>query len=219
MDEEKLRDAFQKIKEDISYLASQIELLTNEIYEIKRTSYQTDTLNRQTDRQETQTVPQEEGGFKDQDFKVSIGNGGVQTDRQTNQQTDRQTEKFALSTMPEATKKDQLAQIDKVAEVLGSLDKLKKELRSQFKKLTNQEMLVFSTLYQLTDQGLIADYSLLSSKTGLSESSIRDYILKIIKKGIPLEKTKENNKKVTLSIPQDFKRMASLSTINSLREL
>jgi hypothetical protein len=234
MDEEKLKEAFQRIKEDISNLSYQIELLTSEIYEIKRTSYKTDIPDRQTDRQKTQTVPYEVEGSKPLDSKVSIGNQGVQTDRQTNRQTDRQTEKFALSSIKtsqgieetgsfelsnKAPLKDPISKIDKVADVLSSLDNLKKDLRSQFKKLTAQEMLVFSKLYEITDQGLIADYSLLSAKTKLSESSIRDYIQKIIKKGIPIEKIKENNKKVTLSISQDFKRMATLSTINTLREL
>jgi len=42
---------------------------------------------------------------------------------------------------------------------------------------------------------------------------------KIIKKGVPVVKSKENNKKVTLSIPPEFKKMASLQSIISLREL
>jgi predicted transcriptional regulator len=106
-----------------------------------------------------------------------------------------------------------------VSETLSQLDDLKKAIRQQFKVLTNQEMLVFSTLYQLEEQGFTVDYSLISQKLSLSESSIRDYILRIIKKGIPIQKTKENNKKVFLSISSDLKNIASLSTIIQLREL
>ncbi len=80
-------------------------------------------------------------------------------------------------------------------------------------------MLVFSTIYQLEEQGFIVDYPLLASKLSLSESSIRDYTLKIIKKGIPLLKNKENNKKITLSISLDLKKIASLNTILQLREI
>jgi DNA-binding transcriptional regulator LsrR (DeoR family) len=60
---------------------------------------------------------------------------------------------------------------------------------------------------------------LISQKLGLSESSIRDYTHKIIKKGVPLIKIKENNKKVTLSVAQDLKKIASLQTILALRNL
>jgi predicted transcriptional regulator len=219
MDEERLKDAFRRVKEDISNLTYQIELLTNEIYEIKRTSLQKIMSDRQTDRQKNQTVPQEVEGLKLSNSKVSIGNQGVQTDKQTNRQTDKQSKKFALSSDSSNQVEDKVSRIDKVAEVLDSLDSLKKDLRSKFKKLTTQEMIVFSTLYQLSEEGFTVDYPLVASKTNLSESSIRDYVQKLIRKGIPVDKKKENNKKVVLSIPLEFKRMASLQTILSLREI
>ena len=212
---EAIKSAFAKIKEDILNLQSQILSIKNTLEEIKRTLQQTDRQINPTDTSDRQTNRHVQEALKLQNLAFSTRNEGVQTDRQTDQQTDRKEQKFVLSKSSEA-KKDQ---IDAVAEVLGSLDKLKRDLRFKFKKLTAQEMLVFSTLYHLTDQGLIVDYSLLSSKTNLSESSIRDYVQKIIRKGVPLSKTKENNKKVILSIPQDFKRIASLQTINSLRKL
>ena len=80
-------------------------------------------------------------------------------------------------------------------------------------------MLIYSTIYQLEDQGFMVDYSILAQKTSLTEISIRDYIRKILQKDIPLLKSKESNKKVILSIPQDLKRIASISTINQLRSL
>ena len=103
--------------------------------------------------------------------------------------------------------------------MLNSLDTIKKELRTQFKRLTNQEMLVFSTIYQLEEEGFSVDYPLLAKKTNLSESSIRDYIQKLVKKSIPLLKYKENNRRVILAIPLEFKKITSLSNILSLREL
>jgi len=74
-------------------------------------------------------------------------------------------------------------------------------------------------LYSLENEGNEVDYPLLSSKLKLSESSIRDYILKIQKKGIPITKEKLNNKRVILHISQDLKKIASLDTILKLREL
>jgi len=110
-------------------------------------------------------------------------------------------------------KEDKISHLERVSEVLNSLDTIKKEIRTKFKHLTIQEMTVFSTIYELEDKGFIVDYSLISSKLDLSESSIRDYVQKIIKKGIPITKTKENNKKILVSIDPNLKKIASLETI------
>ena len=109
--------------------------------------------------------------------------------------------------------------MEKVTEILNSLGDLKKDLRKQFKQLTPQEMSIFSLIYELTDQKIEVNYPILSSKTNLTESSIRDYVQKLVKKGIPLQKTKENNKRVTLFLPEEFKKIASLETIALLRSL
>jgi biotin operon repressor len=63
------------------------------------------------------------------------------------------------------------------------------------------------------------DYKSLSERLNLSESSIRDYIGKLINKGIPVEKKKINNKSIQLSISQNLKKIATLSTILTLRGL
>ena len=253
MAEDKIKEAFQKVKEDMILLLEQLNSITEEIKSLKRTFRQTDRqTNRQTDNffmqtqgpaipTDTQTYQTTQKNMiikqplevpKWQNSNISTGNRGVQTDRQTNQQTDRQTnnykylststqhpsesnQKFALN----ETTEDPVTKIGKVAELINSLDALKKDLRRQFKRLTPQEMLVYSTIYQLTDQAIDVDYSILSKKTGLSESSIRDYVQKLLKKGIPLEKTRENNKRILLAVPPEFKRMTSLETIISLRSI
>ena len=46
-----------------------------------------------------------------------------------------------------------------------------------------------------------------------------ELIHKIIKKGIPIDKLKQDNKKIILKIPDDLKRIASLQTIKTLREI
>ena len=81
-------------------------------------------------------------------------------------------------------------------------------------------MIVFTTIYQLEEQNQDEiDYKTLSNKLKLSQSSIRDYIQRMINKGIPIHKNKINNKKITLSISPDLKKIASLPTIIRLREL
>ena len=105
-------------------------------------------------------------------------------------------------------------------EILESLDALKKEIRLKFKRITQQEMLVFSTIYQLEEQDPNSvTYRQIALKLKLSESSIRDYVLRMINKGIPIKKHKINNKKLILSISPELKKIATLSTIIRLREL
>jgi len=155
--------------------------------------------------------------LKKQNLGISTGNRGVPTDRQTNRQTNRHI--IQHITAQEIEKKPIENHLDKAKEILDSLDALKKDVRIKFKRLTEKEMQVFSLLYSLEQQGEIVDYPLLSSKLNLSESSIRDYIGKIQKKGIPIIKEKINNKKILLHISPDLKKIASLDTIIKLREI
>ena len=80
-------------------------------------------------------------------------------------------------------------------------------------------MLVFSTIYQLEEEKGYTDYKSISNKLNLTESSIRDYIGKLIKKGIPIDKNKVNNKNIQVSISDNLKKIASLQTILHLRDL
>jgi len=241
--ENQIKESFQKVKEDISVLkkainilSEEIEMQRNAIEELnecfKRTLIQAQESSRQTDRQVFPTDKPPLKAPKTENLPISTGNGGVPADRQTDRQTDRQVQKFALYTklLPTSpthqnptqkifTKEDKISQIEQVTNVLSSLDTLKKELRAKFKRLTQQEMAIFATIYQLEEEENSVDYSLLAQKLSLTESSIRDYIQKIIKKGIPVDKTKQNNKKITLSIPKEFRQIAPLDTILALREL
>jgi transcriptional regulator len=232
MEKDPIKSAFSKVKEDIINLQSQIQTLTQEIHELKRTLTHTDrptdtsTVRQITPthskynqtQQENPLIKQQEEAPNQQNITISTGNEGVQTDRQTIRQTDRQQQKFALDNIS-LINKDKISNIEKVSEVLNSLDSIKKDLRAQFKKVTTQELLIFSTIYRLEEQGLTVDYSLLAEKTSLTQSSIRDYVQNLIKKGIPIIKSKENNKKITLSIPHNLKKIASLETILQLRDL
>ena len=81
-------------------------------------------------------------------------------------------------------------------------------------------MLVFSTIYQLEEQSPnTVTYKEIALKLGLSESSIRDYVQRMMNKGISIKKNKINNKTLILSISPELKRIATLSTIIKLREL
>ena len=221
MDEEKIRQAFSKAKKDIFSLKFQLTEIQSEIQEIKRTldrqsDSQTDRHINQTQDNQTSThnfsstynLPLE--ALKPQNTHFSTGNRGVSTDRQTLRQTDRHTQKFALN--------QESAQPKDMAHLVDSLTTIKSELKQKFKSLTKQEFLVFSLIYQLEEEGNTVDYSLLSDKLSLTESSARDYVQRMIKKQIPIVKTRENNKRILLTISPELKKLLTLSTILQIRD-
>ncbi len=241
MNESIIKEAFQKVKEDIFYLGNEMNSLKQDILDIKTeikliSSFIEDIklreiqqINRQTLQQthyptnqhinqtenpiptDTPTLPHEIGGLISPYKPVSTGNGGVPTDKPTDRQTNQQTGLSSINSKP--------ISLDRAQELLESLDSMRKEVRFKFKRLTTQEMQVFSLLYDLEDKGFIVDYKLIADNLKLSESSIRDYIGKIQKKGIPITKEKQNNKRVLLHISSDLKKIASLQTILNLREI
>ncbi len=229
-----IKNAFQKVKQDIDSLKQEINFLKLNLTETREkmieiceiikqinqrandpdkntlinTSTDRDIISTNSTHPSTHNLPL--GALKHSNMLISIGNQGVSTDKQTNRQTDKHTEN---------TPKNKKDSIDNAIEILNSLDNIKKEIRLKFKRLTNQELLVFSAIYQLDEEIGYSDYQTLSKRLNLSESSIRDYVRRIIKKEIPVEKNKINNKNIQLSISQNLKKIASLPTILQLREL
>ena len=239
-----IKEAFSKVKQDIFYLGEELNNIKNELIELKtelklisnfiedikikqiqQTNRPTQTptiqhINSNTSQIPTDnpTLPSEIIGLLSPNNQSSIGNQGVPTNKQTNQQTNQHIIP-TLKIQEKSIKKPIDNTFDKATEILSNLDNIRKEVRIKFKRLTQQEMQVFSVLYSLEEQGEEADFKLISEKMNLSESSIREYILKLQRKGIPITKEKLNNKRVILHISQDLKKIASLSTIMQLREL
>ncbi len=206
---DQIKDAFRKVKEDIESLKQEIAKLSFEIKEIQDLMFKYIPTHNIQKSLNSQSIPTDNPPFnalKTQILHISTGNEGVPTDKQTDKQTDQQI-KINKNSMENAL------------EILNSLDNIKKEIRLKFKDLTEQEFLVFSILYQFDENGINCDYKTLSQKLNLSESSVRDYIGKLMKKGIPVDKTKIKNKNILLSISPNLKKIASLNTILQLREL
>lgn len=129
----------------------------------------------------------------------STGNRGVPTDRQTDNKAAEQAK--------EGVNQDMLAMVES----------LKSDLKIKFRNMTKQEFKVFSAIYILEEQGEV-DYKTLAGHLGLTEGSIRDYMMKLQNKGIPVVKTKVNNKKVLLNVRQELRQIASLSALMQIRE-
>jgi hypothetical protein len=199
-----IENLYKEIREKGSYNPSNNYQTSNSVNQTNNSSFQTNRQTNQTDKLFFKPL-------KGQTLGISNGNKGVSTDKQTNQQTNRQINKEDFSTK----KRD----LDEANELLESLDSLKKELRLKFKNLTDQELLVFSTIYQLEEEKGYSNYKILSSRLNLSESSIRDYVRRLLSKGIPLEKNKINNKEVKISISPNLKKIASLEAILKLKNL
>jgi chromosome segregation ATPase len=247
-----LREAFARVKKDISCLGSEFYSLKNDFIDLKNslliinesidslkleimdlkdalkkpTHIPTDSLNYQTNLEtptHIPTVPMEERGLKYPNLDISTRNGGVPTDRQTDQQTDIKRSFLIApsnSNPDSGSEKPLNKHIQEAEDILNSLDALKKEIRLKFKQLTSQEMLIFSTIYQLeTEFPEGIEYRQIATKLKLSESSIRDYIKKLTQKGIPIDKIKLNNKKILLKISFKLKNIAPLETLIRLREL
>ena len=230
----------QALSENRSQMKDICEILSKLIE--KQTS--THNLLIQTLSTHPSTLPQEIEGLKSQNLGISTGNEGVPTDRQTHQQTDTSTHNLPQNPLKntlediqntqntqnheqyqntlqnqEIPKKTSNFEVDNAIKILESLDSIKKEIRLKFKRLTEQEWKIFSTLYLLEEENESVNYRDISLKLGLTESSIRDYIGRLIKKGIPIEKNKINNKSIALSVSNNLKKIASLSTIMKLRDL
>jgi hypothetical protein len=232
-----IKEAFQRIKEDIEDLRQEIFNIKNQLNDpnqqpiqqssekpqqytqnIQQTPHSDQTMPVQTPTQtpsqtdtptHNPTIQHIVQPLKQPNMAFSIGNEGVPTDKPTDRQTNQQTDKT-----------HSIDDFERANEILANLDSIKKGIRLKFKRLTTQEMLVFSTLYGLEEQNIEEiTYKLIANNLNLSESSIRDYVNKLINKGIPLIKVRQNNKKITLRVSPDLQNIASLSTIIKLREL
>lgn len=208
-----IKEAFGKVKEDIDGLRNEIYDLNLQIQGISEELIKLNAFSNPTQTSQNPAIPTHIPTnqhifkpLKAQILPISIGSQGVPTNQQTNKPTNQHTQKSQDI-------------IDSAAEILDSLDNAKKEIRLKFKRLTEQEFLVFSTLYSLDEQTSYVDYKDLAQNMGLTEASIRDYVGKLIRKGIPVEKQRINNKNIKLSISQNLKKIATLSTILQLREI
>lgn len=206
---EQIKEAFYKVKQDIEYLKKEVLLLNKELIEtreslieicevLKGISRKTEESKKETLKEEIPTPPLlnqtdpfyspthnlPQRPLNTQNIGISTGNQGVPTDKQTNQQANQQTDKGSYNIKNSL----QDNSINNAVQIIESLDNLKKEIRLKFKLLTEQELLVFSTVYQSSEERGYTDYKSLSEKLNLTESSIRDYIGRLIKKRDPRRK-------------------------------
>jgi DNA-directed RNA polymerase sigma subunit (sigma70/sigma32) len=215
---DKIKDAFSKIKMDITFLSNELKDIKEMLTEITSKEEKTTELNKTNnfgfqDLHEINSDNQTDTNHHNHPLEAlktpfqyfSKGNEGVSTDRQTDRQTDNPSKPRRLEGLS-------------TEEVVSELQIVREDLKKVILSLTTQELTVFCTVYSLEDKGFSKiTYSLIAKELGLTESSIRDYITRLFKKKAPLEKKKINNKQVSLRVSPGIKVITSLSSIISLK--
>ncbi|MBS3073789.1 hypothetical protein J4465_03285 [Candidatus Pacearchaeota archaeon] len=238
MDEKVLRESFEKIKEDMLFLSREILDLKEELIKISQTLSEINVNKDSTKNQQIQHISSTNskvyGGIKPY-FRESKGNDGVPADSQQTVSTypaqlkrtfnmggqtidkTRILQKIQEEIMGEKNKEEIESKNNMELKQLSDLvSNLKKELKDKFKGLSKQEFSIFSALYSLEEQSKEISYKDLAISTGLTESSIRDYISRLIHKGIPIIKEKVNNKTVMLRISPELRNISTLDILSRI---
>ncbi|MEM1535734.1 MAG: winged helix-turn-helix domain-containing protein [Candidatus Pacearchaeota archaeon] len=210
---DKLKEAFDRVKQDIFELKQEINLLKAQIDQIYsflaqiKQIQESNTFQQKIQHIDTsffaKTAKNEELSLN---FQSSKGNEGVPTDQQTNRQTpNRQPTDELKRTFYVSSSQSKEAIINNL-----------KFFQRKFQDLTKQEFFIFSALYILSEKRKVT-YKDIALKTNLSESSVRDYVLRLIKKGVPIMREKLNNKQILLEVPREFRELMPLDVLAKIR--
>ncbi|MBU2634157.1 MAG: hypothetical protein KJ674_02845 [Nanoarchaeota archaeon] len=188
--EQRLRNSFLNVKKEINSLKEEIEHLKYNLIEEKKQNI--DLKNQLKENLDKSTEIKAISPSLD---KSSIGNKGVM-------------HSFIHSFTSYADKQTL------------NIQNFKESFEIMFKTLPKQEFLTFLTIYQLEDDlKRPITYLDVSSHLKLSEGCIRTYISNLLKKRVPLSKTRLNNKIVQLQINSHFRELNLKQKLISLYEL
>jgi len=242
----KIKEDVFFLQQELVVLKQEINQKFDEIKEILQNNVQNNTFNNRINRPDTSLTQDRHSthnpahnlmnyALKPKDFHSSIGNEGVPADRQQtdNRQTNGLKQTFNIqneeeiisdfsqssqssSSSPNFPTSPDYFKFSSPSSISNLLNNLKKDLGEKFKRLTKKEFLIFSVLYTLEEETGKVTYSDIAKRTGLTESSIRDYISRLVNKKIPIIKEKINNKLVILRISKELKDLATLDKLSRL---
>ncbi|MFH1823575.1 MAG: hypothetical protein ABH817_02580 [archaeon] len=203
-----IKESFKKVKEEIDFLFAEILDLKQELAKLREDEVKLKP-NKDFDtypalQHISSTYFPEYNGDKPY-LESSIGNYGVSTDRQTDRQT---TDRHKIPLKTPDFKQENAFEV---------LEDIRLNLTTKFGNLTKQEFLIFSNIYILNEEKKIVTYKDIATKTKLTESSVRDYVSRLVNKGVPILREKINNKMVSLKIPRGLKDVTSLDAISENR--
>ena len=187
--DEKLRESFKRVKDDIIELKISLNNEKDELNSIK------------TEMKEIKGLISE---IKDNLLifkKSSIGNDGVINNHQQSSTIINNHQQPTISLQAKKSFAD-----------------LKQTLTFAFKSLTDREFSVFLALVELENALPEVTYTELADRLKISEPTVRNVVNRLISKNLPLEKVRFFNKKVSLSLSKDFKKSDLLAELISLRQ-
>jgi hypothetical protein len=199
--QEKVKNAFSRIKEENLIVKRDIESLKDDISIIKveissinhKIAEIMDILLKIADKK---GFPQEE---------ISTGNEGVFRPFD------------AHSTPIRRPFDDQKGENDNNLSI-KNIEKLKDVIDDQYRLLTNKEFLVFTALYHLQEElNTAVTYPQIAERLKVSPSSIKFHINSLILKRVPITKVKSGNGNMMVSIPDKFRSLKMLGKIDKIR--
>ncbi len=233
---ERLTDEVRLIQEELFILKRDLEDLRKDIRDIIKPNYMNESsignegvpAHQPTDTPTFNTPLFPVDGIYSQspsasgDYPTDIPTHPQHIDQKTQHMTHRITPKIVedilANQVPKAPRMDQKAEIkDPLTDLSDIMNLLKADLKAKFRSLTGQEFYIFSVLYTVEKSQEMVTYSDIAKRTGLTSSSIRDYIQRIIRKGIPIVKEKLNNKTTLLKVPSELRNLATLDNLMRLR--
>ena len=198
LDEERIRNSFEKVRKDMSFLKKELESVKLE-------------LNRQKEEEKGLKLKIDDilrfiNEIKDNIsffYKISSRNDGVINNHQQSSTIINNEHQSS------STNNNQLE----------SINDLKEDFESLFKGLTDREFSVFMAIYQLEEDlhGLVR-YSDVSKMLKITQITVRNYVNSMISMNIPIEKHRQYNRKVSLSIKKELRDLNLATKLLKLRQ-
>ena len=218
LDEDKIKKSFSKVKEDIETLKTQLNELKSLIGAMPKRDDFLEILKNKDNK--VPQVPNELSSIGNQGVYADIHSFIHSFDRHSTDIHSTQTEEVKQDNYQNPTLNQQipLTNLQKIqkTDISWSLSNIK-EIDFLFSTLTKQEFVTFITIFQLEEdikRGI--SYLELSRHMSLSEGCIRTYVSQMLKKSIPLQKIRLNNKLTLLIIDKEFRSLNLKSRLLSL---
>lgn len=194
--EEKVKQAFMKVKEDMNFLKSELntfkDLIRDLIQKIEESKNPNNTNIFSNNTQNNKSSTGNQGVYAFTHSLIHSPFTHISTHSPIHSDnTSKQTLTFPLSPI----------------QTNNNLDK--NNTYYSLQTLTNKEFLVFLTIYQLEKDIRKVTYEDLARKLTLTSGCIRSYITSLLRKKAPILKSKINNKLTILSIEPSFRSLTS----------
>lgn len=195
---EKIRNSFLKVKDDINNQSNQINNLKNNLEK-----QESDILSLDNQLKEINNALNEIKAILNVFPKDSTGNNGVGAQWRT----------MAHNAQQRTMAHNDLTKSETTAKPLNITDFEKVVLG-----LTDREFSVFIAIYELGKEQGYTTYSHLAQKLNLTDSPIRHSILRLIEKGLPVERERVLNGKVSLFIKEGVLGPSLIARFMHLRQ-